>query len=166
MAQREKDERRTDKMTSWRASLRSSLALYKRKKGGHQLRLIMRPGAPSRYVFTTAWMGLRWPMPSKCPWAPCSDKKPTEQIQKDPYDSKGYTHTQPRPVGCRDNRDFLPVLQRQAAERHHFSLDVMAFGAGITAAEKALSVKKRPLNASVLSKWQVVQAGIGPAHGK
>ena len=76
------------------------------------------------------------------------------------------THTQPRPVGCRDNRDFLPVLQRQAAERHHFSLDVMAFGAGITAAEKALSVKKRPLNASVLSKWQVVQAGIGPAHGK
>ena len=38
---------------------------------GHQLRLTMRPGAPSRYVFTAAWMGLRWPMPSKCPWAPC-----------------------------------------------------------------------------------------------
>ena len=50
-----------------------ALALYKKKKkkGGHQLRLTMRPGAPSRYVFTTAWMGLRWPMPSKCPWAPC-----------------------------------------------------------------------------------------------
>jgi len=42
---------------------------------GHQLRLTMRPGAPSRYVFTTAWMGLRWPMPSKCPWAPCFDMK-------------------------------------------------------------------------------------------
>ena len=24
-----------------------------------------------RYVCTATWMGLRWPMPSKCPWAPC-----------------------------------------------------------------------------------------------
>ena len=58
-----------------------ALALYKkkRKKGGRQLRLTMRPGAPSRYVFTTAWMGLRWPMPSKCPWAPCSTKRKHEQ---------------------------------------------------------------------------------------
>ena len=62
--------------TGWRRPLTSAdaLALYKRKKGGHQLRLTMRPGAPSRYVFTTAWMGLRWPMPSKCPWAPCYEK--------------------------------------------------------------------------------------------
>ena len=49
----------------------NAVALYKRKKNGHLLRLTMRPGAPSRYLFTTAWMGLRWPMPSKCPWAPC-----------------------------------------------------------------------------------------------
>ena len=25
-----------------------------------------------RYVFTTSWMGLRWPVPSMCPRAPCS----------------------------------------------------------------------------------------------
>ena len=56
---------------------------------GHQLRLTMRPGAPSRYVFTTAWMGLRWPMPSKCPWAPCQQEK---TIQRNPCDYKGYTH--------------------------------------------------------------------------
>ena len=24
-----------------------------------------------RYVCTATWVGLRWPMPSKCPWAPC-----------------------------------------------------------------------------------------------
>ena len=24
-----------------------------------------------RHVCTATWMGLRWPMPSKCPWAPC-----------------------------------------------------------------------------------------------
>ena len=24
-----------------------------------------------RYVCTATWMGLLWPMPSKCPWAPC-----------------------------------------------------------------------------------------------
>ena len=56
---------------------------------GHQLRLIMRPGAPSRYVFTTAWMGLRWPMPSKCPWALCLKQNKT--IQRNPCDYKGHT---------------------------------------------------------------------------
>ena len=58
---------------------------------GHQLRLTMRPGAPSRYVFTTAWMGLRWPMPSKCPWALCLKQNKT--IQKNPCDYKGRTHS-------------------------------------------------------------------------
>ena len=67
---------------------------------GHQLRLTMRPGAPSRYVFTTAWMGLRWPMPSKCPWAPCLKQNKT--IQRNPCDYKGHTHTHTRlPEGRR-----------------------------------------------------------------
>ena len=35
-------------------------------------------------------MGLRWLVPSMRPRAPCNN---TKQIQKDPYDSKGYTHT-------------------------------------------------------------------------
>ena len=26
-----------------------------------------------RYVCTTSWMGLRWPVPSMCPRAPCID---------------------------------------------------------------------------------------------
>ena len=30
----------------------------------------MRTAHANRYVFTASWMGLRWPMPSKCSWAP------------------------------------------------------------------------------------------------
>ena len=56
----------------------------------------MRPGAPSRYVFTTAWMGLRWPMPSKCPWAPCSDKSQPNKSKRIPMIPRvTHTHTHP-----------------------------------------------------------------------
>ena len=67
-----------------------ALALYKKKKkkGGHQLRLTMRPGAPN--VFTTAWMGLRWPMPSKCPWAPADVRE--KEFKRIPVTTRG-THT-------------------------------------------------------------------------
>ena len=61
---------------------------------GHQLRLTMHPGAPSRYVFTTAWMGLRWPMPSKIiqvSMGPLLEKQ-QQTIHMDPCDYKGYTH--------------------------------------------------------------------------
>ena len=35
--------------------------------------------------------------PISAPGAPCNK---TKQIQKDPYDSKGYTHTPPRREAC------------------------------------------------------------------
>ena len=57
-----------------------SLGVLKRRRG--------------RYVFTTAWRGLRLPMPSKCPWAPRLKQHKT--IQKNPCDYKGHTHTPPR----------------------------------------------------------------------
>ena len=55
----------------------------------------MRPGAPSRYAFTATWMGLRWPMPSMCPWAPCWKSRKLqkrEQSKRIPVIPRG-THT-------------------------------------------------------------------------
>ena len=60
-------------------------------KDGHQLRLIMRAGAPSRYVCATTWTLAH---PIQVSMGPCNlHWKNLQTIQIDPCDSKDYTCT-------------------------------------------------------------------------
>ena len=91
-AQKEENDRRADKMTSCRASLQSLLALYKSSK---VRRKQVRRSGQLRY-HQIKWASSLVAVPNDLPLPPAVVKvkrKQTEQIQKDPYDSKGYTHT-------------------------------------------------------------------------
>ena len=75
----------------------AALALDKRKKNGHQLRLTMRPGAPSRYVFLIIQCGA-----SSAEATTGDPSAPAKTIQKNPCDYKGHTHTHSKvPTGGR-----------------------------------------------------------------
>ena len=49
-----------------------------------------------RYVYTTSWMGLRWPVPSMCPRAPCEYQN--DQSNNWPFVITVFKHT-PAPQG-------------------------------------------------------------------
>ena len=48
------------------------MTLVKKRHGSSWVSRIPSRFKNCRYICTATWMGLRWPMPSKCPWAPCN----------------------------------------------------------------------------------------------
>ena len=56
----------------------SEAILVVKRHGGSWVSHIPSRFKNCRHVCTATWMGLRWPMPSKCPWAPCLRKIPWE----------------------------------------------------------------------------------------
>ena len=53
----------------------SEMILVEKRHGGSWVSHIPSRFKDCRYVCTATWMGLRWLMPSKCPWAPCWNQK-------------------------------------------------------------------------------------------
>ena len=50
----------------------SEVTLVEKRHGSSWVSHIPSRFKNCRYICTATWMGLRWPMPSKCPWAPCN----------------------------------------------------------------------------------------------
>ena len=50
----------------------SKVTLVEKRHGSSWVSRIPSRFKNCRYICTATWMGLRWPMPSKCPWAPCN----------------------------------------------------------------------------------------------
>ena len=71
--------------------------LVEKRHGGSWVSHIPSRFKNCKYVCTATWMGLRWPMPSKCPWAPCNKQSTSFYIYWDA--SHTQTHTHPAAAG-------------------------------------------------------------------